>query len=66
MDIISYCIFATIYIIIFNLALSGKQEMAFDFFLIIGTFGIGLGIGYFFNSYDIGFIIAIVLSFIFV
>lgn len=65
MDLLYYIVFSSVYIILFQLALNGKNEMGFDFFLMCGTFVLGGAIGYFFNSYDIGFVIAMVMSFLY-
>jgi hypothetical protein len=65
MDLLYYIVFSTVYILLFQLALSGKNEMGFDFFLMCGTFVLGGVIGSFFQSYDVGFVIAMVMSFLY-
>ncbi len=65
MDLLYYTVFSVVYILLFNMAISGNNEMGFNFFLMIGTFVLGGVIGHFFHSYDIGFIIAMVMSFLY-
>lgn len=65
MDFLYYVVFSTVYILLFQLALNGKNEMGFDFFLMCGTFVLGGTIGWFFHSYDIGFVVAMTMSFLY-
>ena len=65
MDLMYYIVFSVVYILLFNMAINGDNEMGFNFFLMIGTFILGGAIGYFFNSYDIGFVVAMIMSFLF-
>ena len=65
MDLLYYIVFSAVYILLFELAINGKNEMGFDFFLMGGTFVLGGVIGHFFHSYDIGFVVAMVMSFLY-
>ena len=65
MDLVLYIAFSFGYIIFFQLVLTIKEEMGFNFFLMIGTFVLGGLLGWYFDAYDIGFVIAMVLSFLY-
>lgn len=65
MDLLQYAAFSFGYIIFFQLVLNMKNEMGFNFFLMAGTFVLGGVIGSYFNAYDIGFVVAMVLSFLY-
>ncbi|MCX7997160.1 MAG: hypothetical protein N2691_05430 [Patescibacteria group bacterium] len=65
MDLLTYTVFSTVYILLFQLALNGKNEMGFDFFLMIGTFVLGGAVGAWMGSYETGFVIAMTLSFLY-
>ena len=65
MDLLTYVVFSAVYILLFELALNLKNEMGFDFFLMCGTFVLGGVIGWWFNAYEIGFVVAMVMSFLY-
>lgn len=65
MDLLAYAVFSAVYILLFQLALNGKNEMGFDFFLMIGTFVLGGAAGWYFGAYDIGFVVAMTMSFLY-
>jgi hypothetical protein len=65
MDMMYYIVFSGVYIILFQLALCLKDEMGFDFMLMVGTFVLGGVIGWYFNAYDTGFVVAMVMSFLY-
>lgn len=65
MDLTYYIVFSAAYILLFQLALNGKNEMGFDFMLMCGTFVLGGAIGYWMGSYETGFVVAMVMSFLY-
>lgn len=60
-----YIVFSAVYMLLFELALNLKNEMGFDFFLMAGTFVLGGIVGWYFNAYDMGFVVAMVMSFLY-
>lgn len=65
MEFLYYIVFSAVYILLFQLALNGKNEMGFELFLMCGTFVLGGVIGWYFKAYDIGFVVAMVMSFLY-
>jgi hypothetical protein len=63
MNIYYYIIFAAVYIMTIHFAIAIRNE--FNTFLMIGLFVLGGTIGYFMNSYELGFTLSIVLSLVF-
>ncbi|NTU72997.1 hypothetical protein HGB07_02355 [Candidatus Roizmanbacteria bacterium] len=60
MDLFLYIALAAIYIMVVHFAMSMKGETSV--FLMIGTFILGGGIGYFLGSYATGLLGAIVIT----
>lgn len=65
MDLIAYIGLSFGYILFWQLVLYMKTEMGFDFMLMVGSFVIGGIVGYLLNAYDVAFIVAMVMSLIF-
>jgi len=63
MDFVLYSVIATVYIMVIHFALAIKKE--FYLFLMIGCFVLGGVVGWWFQSWEIGLILAIVLSLVF-
>jgi cell division protein FtsX len=63
MDFVLYSVIASVYIMVVYLAIVIKRE--FYLFLMIGCFVFGAVIGWWYQSWEIGLIVAIVLSLIF-
>lgn len=62
MDLIFYIIFSAIYIMVIHFAFGIKN---FNLFLMIGYFVLGGLIGFWSKSYEIGLVVAVILSLIF-
>jgi len=63
MDLFFYIVASAIFILTIHFALAiGKQ---FNIFIMAALFVLGAVVGYFLNSYEIGFVLAVVLSLIF-
>jgi hypothetical protein len=60
MDFFTYGIISTVIIMVIHFAIGIKKE--FNLFLMIACFAIGGAVGFFFKSYEIGFILSLVLS----
>ncbi len=65
MDLLLYVVCSFGYILLFQLALNMETEMYFNFLLMVGVFVLGGVIGWFFSAYEIGFTVAMVMSYIF-
>lgn len=65
MDLVTYSLISFGYIILWQLALYMKNEMGFDFLLMSGSFVLGGVIGAYLQSYETGFVVAMILSFLF-
>jgi hypothetical protein len=63
MDFLLYIVFSAVYIMVIHFAVAIKDQ--FNLFLMISCFVFGAVIGWFFHGYEIGFILAIVLSLLF-
>ncbi|MFA5136767.1 MAG: hypothetical protein WC489_05230 [Patescibacteria group bacterium] len=63
MDLFLYVIFACVYIVTIDLAIAIKGQ--FNLFLMAGIFVLGLVVGYYLQSYEAGFVLAVILSLIF-
>ncbi|OGK10300.1 hypothetical protein A2767_02925 [Candidatus Roizmanbacteria bacterium RIFCSPHIGHO2_01_FULL_35_10] len=63
MDLLTYTVFAFVYIMIMHFAISINDE--FNVFLMIGIFIVGAAMGAYLNLYEFGFGAAIILSLIF-
>jgi len=63
MDFVLYSVIATVYIMVIHFALSIKKE--FYLFLMIGCFALGAVVGWWYQSWETGLILAIILSLIF-
>ena len=63
MELLLYIILAAVYIVTINLAVAGKNQ--FNFFLMVGIFVLGAVIGFYFDSYEAGFALSVILSLIF-
>jgi hypothetical protein len=63
MDFVLYAIIAAVYIMVIHFALAIKKE--FYLFLMIGCFVFGGVVGWWFESWEIGLIVAFTLSLIF-
>lgn len=65
MDLITYVLCSFGFLIFWQLTLYMKNEMGFDFMLMAGTFVLGGILGWFLQTYEVGFVVAVVLSLIF-
>lgn len=63
MDFLLYSIIATVYIMVIHFALAIKKE--FYLFLMIGCFVFGAVIGWWYQSWETGLIVGIILSLVF-
>jgi hypothetical protein len=63
MDVLTYAVFAVIYLMIIHFAVAIKGE--FNIYLMVGFFVLGGMIGQQMGNLEAGFILAIVLSLVF-
>ncbi len=60
MDFFLFLVFSAIYIMVIHFAIAIKRE--FDLFIMIVLFVIGGVVGWYMQSYEMGFVVGVVLS----
>ncbi len=63
MDLFIYCIFSLFYVMVIHMAIAVRKE--FNLFLMTGIFVLCGAVGWYLQSYEVGFAGAIILSLIF-
>lgn len=63
MDFFLFIILSAVYIMTIHFAIAIKKE--FELFLMVGCFVLGAAVGWYMKSYEMGFVLAIVLSLVF-
>lgn len=63
MDFLLYIVFVAVYVLTIHFALAVKD--GFNLYLMVTLFALGGFIGYWYSSYEMGFVVGVVLSLLF-